>query len=70
MGVRDIFPLMKWVNIFDLVVDYFSRPMPSSILLVKSSFGYSIFPCSSTSMSIGNLLFGTLMCENKLCPLS
>jgi hypothetical protein len=51
---------MKRVNILDLIIDFFSRPKPSSLHLVKSSFGYSIFPCSSIIMSINNLLLEPL----------
>ncbi len=63
ISVNDILPLMKWVKIFDLITA--SDPTPNSLFIDKYFYGNSILVGSLVVMSKGNLLFGTLVCENK-----
>jgi hypothetical protein len=41
VGVKKIFPLMKWGNIFDLIIDSFSSLM--TLHLVSSLVGLDFF---------------------------
>ncbi len=54
MGVKDIFPLMKWIKILDLTTTSFSNLIPNSFLLDEFPSGRSMFSCSPMIVTARN----------------
>jgi hypothetical protein len=62
VGVKNIFPLMKWGNIFNLIIDSFSSLM--TLHLIFSSIGLKFF-VYLLGASTDTHCFKTMVCENN-----